>query len=79
MGYTSVFEMMEEYFPLKERIGNDDVYSEKDEKNKEIEKEKASAENSTDKVHINGTATDSENTVMKSKTASWADVVRAAK
>ena len=83
MGYTSVFEMMEEYFPLKERIGNDNVYSEKEKnkKNKEIEKEKTSTEKemSTDKVHINGTATESENTVVKSKTVSWADVVRAAK
>ena len=64
-------------------IGNDDVYSEKEKnkKNKEIEKEKTSTEKemSTDKVHINGTATESENTVVKSKTVSWADVVRAAK
>ena len=28
MGNTSIFEMMEQYFPIKELVGNDDILEE---------------------------------------------------
>ena len=83
MGSDSIFELMQQYFPIKERIGNQDVSKyEKGSKGHEKEREKENStekESGTENRHKKGTKADSENTVAgteRSKVVSWADIVR---
>ena len=73
MGNTSIFEMIDKYFPLKERVGNHDD-SEKEEK----ERKKTSVQWNTSEE--NSTGCENENTVPETSNESkpsWADIVKA--
>ena len=83
MGSDSIFELMQQYFPIKERIGNQDVSkNEKGSKGNGKKREKENStenENGTGNDHKKGEENDSENTVDGTehrKTDSWADIVR---
>ena len=80
MGTTSIFEMMNEYFPPQERIGNDDILKTKErkEENEKVREEKMKgecAEYGTERRNTFGT--DSERKIIdKTPTVTWADIVR---
>ena len=84
MGYESIFTMMEEYFPLKERVENHGEENLKSEKRK-CEEKIVMNHNGTDgnanvhKMHILGTeekGTDFKEEGTRKTAVSWADVVK---
>ena len=79
MGNVSIFELMEQYLPLKERVGNNSVL-EKEEKDRKSTAVKDLGTTGTDEKKTVSQGYDGKNTVPsnsnKKKTLSWADVVR---
>ena len=86
MGKESIFELMKQYFQIKERIGNshvskDKIENEKNEKEKEIEDD-TELWNCAEAQNINGTVHDLKHTVDRmnsKKRITWTDVVRRTK
>ena len=89
MGHDAVFDLMEQYFPLKERIGNNENMNENEiskereevsESDLSMRKREATDANGTeascaDEGNMKGTDCERERTVVKKKT-SWADIVK---
>ena len=81
MGKTSIFEMLDQYFPIKERVGNNEKCEEETKgKNSGTRSEVQTLNSDTEIRNILGTdSCDSENTdLLNSKRVAqtWADVVR---